>query len=43
MSGQPMSNGGSEFSDLTPNQAKTLITSEKTKEFMNNQQKKLVD
>ena len=44
MSGQPMSNSGSEFSDLTPNQAKTLTNAlKRQKEFMNNQQKKLVD
>ena len=37
-------NGGSEFSDLTPNQAKTLTNAlKRQKEFMNNQQKKLVD
>ena len=42
MSGQPMSNGGSEFSDLTPNQAKTLTNAlKRQKEFMNNQQKKV--
>ena len=43
MSGQPMSNGnGSEFSDLTPQQAKTLTNAlKRQKEFMNNQQKKV--
>ena len=42
MSGQPMSNSnGSEFSDLTPQQAKTLTNAlKRQKEFMNNQQKK---
>ena len=42
MSGQPMSNSGSEFSDLTPQQAKTLTNGlKRQKEFMNNQQKKV--
>ena len=43
LSGQPMSNGnGSEFSELTPQQAKTLNNAlKRQKEFMNNQQKKV--
>ena len=43
LSGQPMSNdNGSEFSDLTPQQAKTLTNAlKRQKEFMNNQQKKV--
>ena len=40
-----MSNGnGSEFSDLTPQQAKTLTNAlQRQKEFMAGQQKKVVD
>ena len=42
MSGQPMSNGGSEFSDLTPQQAKTLTNAlQRQKDFMAGQQKKV--
>jgi hypothetical protein len=43
LSGQPMSNGnGSEFSDLTPQQAKTLQNAlKRQKEFMAGQQKKV--
>jgi hypothetical protein len=43
MSGQPMSTGnGSEFSDLTPQQAKTLQNAlQRQKEFMAGQQKKV--
>ena len=43
MSGTPMSNGnGSEFSDLTPQQAKTLTNAlKRQKEFMAGQQKKV--
>ena len=43
MSGQPMSNGnGSEFSDLTPQQSKTLTNAlKRQKEFMAGQQKKV--
>ena len=43
MSGQPMSNGNdSEFSDLTPQQAKTLTNAlKRQKEFMAGQQKKV--
>ena len=42
MSGQPMSNdNGSEFSDLTPQQAKTLTNAlQRQKDFMAGQQKK---
>ena len=43
MSGTPMSNGnGSEFSDLTPQQAKTLTNAlKRQKEFMSGEQKKV--
>ena len=42
MSGQPMSNSGSEFSDLTPQQAKTLTNAlQRQKDFMAGQQKKV--
>ena len=42
LSNQPISDNGSEFSDLTPQQEKTLTNAlKRQKEFMNNQQKKV--
>jgi len=42
LSNQPISDNGSEFSDLTPQQEKTLNNAlKRQKEFMNNQQKKV--
>ena len=42
LSNQPISDNGSEFSDLTPQQEKTLNNAlQRQKEFMNNQQKKV--